>query len=76
MAAARCKKCGKPTHGRSYTGPFHPAGESNPAIICGKGNCAEPGEEIWLKEEEETRYRNGDRICDLNTFSGGKIKLW
>jgi hypothetical protein len=47
----------------------------NPAIICGKGNCEEPAEEIWLKEEEETRYRNGVRIFDFNTFTGGKVKL-
>ncbi len=75
MAAARCKECGKPTRDRSYTGPFYPAGGSNPAIICGRGSCEEPAEEIWLKEEEITRYRNGDRIFDFNTFGGGKIKL-
>jgi hypothetical protein len=30
--------------------------------------------EVWLKEEEEVRYQKGERIFDLNTFTGGKIK--
>jgi hypothetical protein len=89
MAAARCKKCGKPERGkprgvepgysgrRYYTGPYYPVAgfELNPAIICGKRSCEEPAEEIWLKEEEEARYRDGIRIFDLNNYMGGKIKL-
>ena len=87
MAAARCTECGKPKRVRRmrpgdngpfyYTGPFYPAGgfELNQAIICGKKGCHKRAEEIWLKEEEETRYRNGVRIFDFNTFTGGKIKL-
>jgi hypothetical protein len=77
MAAARCKECGKPRRGpHNWSGPFYPAGGSNQAIICGKGSCEKRAEEIWLKEEEEeSRYQNGNRIFDLNTFTGGKIKV-
>ncbi len=89
MALARCKECGKPKRGKArsakpgssgpryHTGPFYPAGgfDLNQAIICGSRSCDKRAEEIWLKEEEETRYRNGVRIFDFNTFTGGKVKL-
>jgi hypothetical protein len=75
MAMARCKKHGQPTGRRyEYKGPFLALGDPNQAIICGRKGC-EHQALIWLRSREEEEYRQGTRIFDLNTYTGGKIAV-
>lgn len=75
MAAARCDQHGKP-RGRTYQygGPYLPL-EPMPALICGRTRCNLPASVVWLKSDEEERYQQGERVFDLNTYSGAKIAV-
>jgi hypothetical protein len=70
MAIARCEKCGKPHHHTAppYAAAHLPAGHPNSGVVCGTKNCTN-APLIWLKEDEEALYANGERIFALPTFA-------
>ena len=60
MAIARCDKCGTPQGKTLKYVQFHKL-EGGDRIICGALNCTRPASLIWLTEEEEEQYLQGER---------------
>jgi hypothetical protein len=42
-------------------------------VICGKDDCENPGL-VWLKLDEESSYRNGQRVFGIHTKTA-KVKV-
>lgn len=70
MAIARSEKCGKPRNNTPppYAAPHLPAGYPDSGVICGTKNCVN-APRIWLKEDDEAKYADGERIFTLPTFA-------
>jgi hypothetical protein len=71
MAIARCETCGRPTANKppEYAEhPHLPVGHPNSGVVCGSRGCANPAQ-IWLKLDEEERYRAGERIFGIHTYT-------
>ena len=63
MAIVACANCGQPTKGtrHTYTSSVKPVGYPNPAILCCRSGCCEPGL-VWLTEDELDIYKIGTRV--------------
>jgi hypothetical protein len=76
MTLARCPKCThkKPPIGKTtkkgitniYKNYVLPVGYPATASICGTKNC-ENSAHIWLNQDEEEEFKNGQRIFSINT---------
>ena len=58
MAMVCCERHGAPrgvTH--TYGASVRPVGYPNPAVICCRGNCHNPGL-VWLNEVDQDNYNN------------------
>ncbi len=71
MAFVRCESCGvKPAgtgnYKHDYVRAVPPVGYPETALICGRGNCSNPGM-IWLEKKEEEAYEAGKRVFQLKT---------
>jgi len=67
MASARCETCGQP-QGLKHKYPYlhTPVPPSN--FLCGAPACALPAF-VWLTEEEEQKYLNGERSFRLSNHA-------
>jgi len=74
MAIARCEKCGRPRANKppEYSGQHPPVGHPNSGVVCGTKGCRNAAL-VWLKEDEEQEYQNGERIFDIRTNSAKVI---
>ena len=69
MALVRCENHGKPKgRSRSYACSVKPLGWPDTAAICGRADCEKPGL-IWLTENENLSYKQGQRIFEFNNAS-------
>lgn len=70
MTLARCVECTKknPPKGTThiYKNYVLPVGYPDTASICGTKNC-ENSAYIWLNQDEEKEFTNGQRIFSINT---------
>ena len=67
LALARCEKCGRPQGRRKdYTFSHVPVAHPDGGIVCGSADCENPGV-IWLTDEEQRRYRAGERVFGFGT---------
>jgi len=58
MALARCESCGRPTKTRwDYPHPH----VSIRRLVCGNNLCTRPAHLLWLTDEEERWYVEGQR---------------
>jgi hypothetical protein len=77
MAIVKCELCGKPTISVKPPGyskaPHFPVGHPESGVICGKDDCENPGL-VWLKLDEESSYRNGQRVFGIHTKTA-KVKV-
>ncbi|HEY2359484.1 MAG TPA: hypothetical protein VGK36_00100 [Candidatus Angelobacter sp.] len=77
MAIARCEQHGKPRNNvkpPGYSNVAHlPVGHPNSGVICGKKECENPAQ-VWLKEDEEAEYKQGQRIFEIHTRTA-KVKV-
>ena len=61
MAMVCCENCGAPkgvTH--QYVASVKPVGYPNPAVLCCRRGCHEPGS-VWLNERDMLNYHAGER---------------
>ena len=76
MAIVRCSSCGQPRANKSPAygeKPYLPVGHPRSGLVCGTKECyGDPL--IWLKLDEESAYRKGERIFDIRTNSA-KIRV-
>jgi hypothetical protein len=74
MALARCDVCGSPK-GRTDTYPYahSPVGHPNSGVVCGKRGC-ENQAYLWLTEEEQENYKQGQRVFYLPT-DAAKVRV-
>ncbi|MBL6961920.1 MAG: hypothetical protein ISR59_12510 [Anaerolineales bacterium] len=69
MALVRCQYHGKPKgRSRLYVRSVNPVGWPDTAAICGRANCEKPGL-IWLNDDEDHSYKQGQRIFRFNNAS-------
>jgi len=69
MALVRCQFHGKPEgRSRSYARSVKPLGWPDTAAICGRADCEKPGW-IWLTNDEDLSYKQGQRIFGFNNAS-------
>jgi hypothetical protein len=68
MALARCESCGTPQRLKYNYPHFHSFLNSvNIKILCGARSCAHVGVSIWLTDEEERQYLDGQRDFRIPT---------
>jgi hypothetical protein len=75
MAIARCERHGPPKgrRGNVYVASYQPVSHPDSGVVCGKGDC-EHAALVWLLAQEETRYKNGQRVFQLPN-AGGKLRV-
>jgi len=77
MAIVRCDVCGKPATNVKPPGysdkPHSPVGHPHSGLVCGKPDCDNAGL-VWLKLDEETAYRQGQRVFGIHTQTA-KIRV-
>lgn len=61
MAIICCEQCGAPKGvSHRYVNAVQPEGYPNPAVLCCRGGCHNPGL-VWLTETEQAGYISGER---------------
>jgi hypothetical protein len=70
MALGRCQLCGPPRGLKhNYTHGHNPVASVNSRILCGAPNCVR-SVCIWLTDEEEQQYLNGQRSFQCSNHGG------